>query len=80
MADAFARVPDEVEAVVAPVRREAEEECPPDGCALSPALDACVQQSVDELWTSRIKTFVPLLALRRVRGCIRTGTCDGEES
>lgn len=78
MADAFARVPDEVEAVVALVRHEVEE-CPPDGCALSPALDACVQQSVDELWTSRIKTYVPLLPLRRVRGCIRTGTCDDEE-
>ena len=72
----FARVPDDVESVVALVVREAREECAPDGCLVYPVLDACARDAVADLWDSPIKTFVPLLALRRVRCCIRAGTCD----
>ncbi len=73
----FAHSSHDVESIVALVRREAEEECPPDACPIYPALDACARDAVSSLWwDSRIKTFVPLLALRHVRCCIRSGNCD----
>ncbi len=75
MDNSFAQVPTGAEAIVALVRREAAEESV-DGRLPPPALDRCVREAVFALWDSPIKTFVPLLALRRVRCCIRTGTCD----
>lgn len=75
---AFAHVPDDVESVVALVTRAATEECVPGACLIHPVLDACARDAVSNLWDSRIKTFVPLLALRRVRCCIRAGSCDGD--
>ena len=73
------KAPTEFDAIVALVRREAAEECAPGTCPIAPVLERCVRDSVAELWDSRIETFVPLLALRRVRGCIRAGTCNTEE-
>ena len=73
-----AEVPTEIDLIVALVKREAAEECAPGTCPIAPVLERCVRDSVAELWDSRIKTYVPLLALRRVRGCIRAGTCTTE--
>lgn len=56
------------------MRRRAAEECP-DGQLSVEALDRCVADTVVELWESEVRTFVSLLALRRVRCCIRAGTC-----
>jgi len=70
-----AEVPDNLEVIVARVKREAAEECARDH-AVFPILDQCAQDAVVALWDSRIKTFVPLLALRRVRCCIRDGSCE----
>jgi hypothetical protein len=78
MDNAFAEVPNDPEAIVALVKREAEEECLDDQLT-PPVLDRCVRDAVAGLWASEIKTFVPLLALRRVRGCVRAGTCDGTD-
>lgn len=39
-------------------------------------LEGCVVEAVAALRNSRVTAFVPLLALRRVRCCIRAGTCD----
>ncbi len=79
MEGAVVPVPEDFERIVALVKREAAEESEPDRCLLYPALDACTHDAVAALWDSRIKTFVPLLALRRVRCCIRAGACDGDE-
>jgi hypothetical protein len=74
----FAAMPNDQESTVALVTREAAEECRDD--RLPPlVLDHCVRESVASLSGSRIMTFVPLLALRRVRACIRAGTCDCDE-
>ena len=62
--------------VVAIVGRSALEECGPDGCPIHAMLDDCVREAVSEVWDSAVPTFVPLLALRHVRCCIRAGTCD----
>lgn len=73
-----ARAPTDAEAVIGLVKRAAEEECPNDQLA-PPVLDRCVREAVSGLWGRRIKTFVPLLALRRVRRGVRARTCDGDE-
>ena len=79
MDNVFAQATTDIERIIARVKREAAQECPPDGCVLAPTLDRCVRESVSALWSSRVKTFVPLLALRRVRCCIRAGSCDNED-
>lgn len=73
----FTRMSTDIESIVSLVKREAAEECLEDHL-LAPELDRCVHDAVLELADSRIKTFVPLLALRRVRGCIRVGSCGSE--
>jgi hypothetical protein len=75
MDNPFAEVPDDPEIIVAQIRREAEEEWRAGHLAL-PDLDRCVREAVDMLWESEVRTFVPLLALRRVRSCIQAGTCN----
>lgn len=78
MIDAFhrlARTLPQEDRVVALVKREAVDEC--RGEQLSPlVLDRCVREAVDQYRGSRVTTFVPLLALRRVRSCIYAGSCD----
>ena len=75
----FATQPTTPDGIVAQVSRRADEECAGDSCRIGPQLDACVRDAVDAVWDGRVKTFVPVLALRRVRACIRAGTCDGDE-
>jgi hypothetical protein len=74
----FAPLPTDHDSVVALVTREAREECRDDQLP-SLMLDSCVREAVESLRDSRLTTFVPLLALRRVRACIRAGTCDCDE-
>jgi hypothetical protein len=74
----FASAPNDQDSVVALVTREAAEECR-DGRLPPLILDSCVREAVESLRGSHITTFVPLLALRRVRACIRAGTCDCDE-
>ena len=74
----FASDPNDQESTISLVAREAQEECRDD--RLPPlVLDSCVREAVESLRGSHITTFVPLLALRRVRACIRAGTCDCDE-
>jgi hypothetical protein len=79
MESLFDRWPSDQHAMAEQVWRKAAEECSPDWCALAPALEACARDAVAALLYSRVKSFVPLLALRRVRACIRAGTCETEE-
>jgi hypothetical protein len=74
----FVPAPKDQESIVALVTREAQEECREE--QFPPlVLDACVREAVESLRDSRLTTFVPLLALRRVRACLRAGTCDCDE-
>jgi hypothetical protein len=78
MSTYFATVPSDRESVVALVKREAEEEW--QDARLSPrGLDSCAREAVESMRESQVATFVPLLALRRVRACIRAGTCDCDD-
>jgi hypothetical protein len=74
----FAQVPDDRESIVTLVMREVEEEWRDEQLSFL-SLDHCVREAVDILWQSEVKTFVPLLALRRVRSCIRAGTCNSDD-
>ena len=74
MTDYVAKVPADFDAMVATVKRQAEEECANDQLS-PPLLDRCVREAVEVLRGSRIRTFVPLFALRRVRCCVRARTC-----
>jgi hypothetical protein len=65
----------DIQSTVAIVLREATEECGSAACPVHFVLEQCAQQAVEEIWDSRIKTFVPLFALRTVRKCIRDGHC-----
>ncbi len=79
MDNPFAELARTSDAVVAAVYRRATEECAEDRCSIAQHLDGCVREAVDAVWDGRVKTFVPVLALRRVRACIRAGACDGDE-
>lgn len=46
-----------------------------DGASF-PDLDACVTEAVTSLSAGNVGGFVPLLAIRHVRCCIRAGSCD----
>ena len=75
MRNVFAEVPHEMSAVVDIVTRAARDECAGESCLISPVLEQCAMDAVSAHWDSRIKTFVPLLALRQVRDCIKAGAC-----
>ncbi len=44
--------------------------------ATFPDLNACVSHAVTSLSGGNVGGFIPLLAIRHVRCCIRAGTCD----
>ena len=72
-----AGVPKDPAAMVELVKQQAAEEweeggLPPD------LLDSCARRAVASALSGSVTTFVPVLALRRLRACIRAGTCDGE--
>ena len=77
MSDVLSSSPGDSELIIELVRRVGREECAADH-PLSEGLEECVRESVHALAASQIKTFVPLLALRRVRACLRAGHCGPE--
>lgn len=73
--DTMVFVAGESDQLVSQIRRAALEECEATSCPIHPVLDLCASTAVARYQNSRIKTFVPLLALRQVRDCIRQGSC-----
>jgi hypothetical protein len=69
---------DRPEELVSIVVRAAREECADGECLIHPVLEACAAEAVNRYWQSRIHAFVPLLALREVRDCIRAGGCPDQ--
>lgn len=57
--------------------RFAREECPVGACPIEPELIRCVDESVSLVARgTRVDTFIPVLAMKRVRECIAVGTCN----
>jgi hypothetical protein len=70
-ANPFAQVPTTPEPIIAQVRRQLADEAWPGMVSQGPVLDRVADRAVRELWGSRIKTFVPVLALRQAREMLR---------
>jgi hypothetical protein len=76
MLSPFQHLSIEHRAVAELVLREAQEECLPGSCPVAPFLERCVAESVEGLLDARITSHLHIFALRRIRCCIRAGTCD----
>ena len=76
MENRFPHLPIEHRGVAELVYRNALEECGPASCPVSPILERCVSESVESLLDARVTNHLSIFALRRVRCCIRAGTCD----
>ncbi len=70
-ANPFAQVPTTPEPIIAQVRRQLADEAWPGLVSHGPVLDRVADRAVRELWSSRIRTFVPVLALRHAREMLR---------
>src|SRR4051794_31064172 len=70
-ANPFAQIPTTPKPIIAQVRRQLADEAWPGMVSDGPVLDRVADQAVRELWGSRIKTFVPVLALRQAREMLR---------
>ena len=70
-ANPFAEVPATPEPIIALVRRQLADEAWPALVSHGPDLDRVAERAVRELWGGRVKTFVPVLALRQAREMLR---------
>ena len=70
-AKSFAQMPTTPEAIIAQVRRQLADDASRVMTVEPAVLDQAAERAVRELWGSRIKTFVPVLALRQAREILR---------
>lgn|GEM_PF-2927040 len=49
--------------------------CGDSSCPIQQVLSQCVDDAIAVHWQGRVKTFVPLLAVRDVQECIHQGYC-----
>jgi hypothetical protein len=63
----FAQMPTTPEPIIAQVRRQLADDDRVGARVPTGVLDRVADQTVRELWGSRVKTFVPVLALRQAR-------------
>ena len=67
----FAQTPSTPEPIIAQVRRQLADDDQVGTRVPTGVLDRVADQAVRELWSSRVKTFVPVLALRTARELLR---------
>jgi hypothetical protein len=67
----FAQMPATQESIVAQVSKQLRADYPEGLDARGMQLDASVERVVRDLWQGRVKTFVPVLALREARELLR---------
>jgi hypothetical protein len=67
----FAQVPATPEPIIAQVRRQLLDDADEAMRVQVDVLDRVADRAVRELWGSRVKTFVPVLALRTAREMLR---------
>ena len=81
-ASPFAQSPLTPEPIIAQVCRQLRAESGDDGPPGESLVDGMVDRVVRELWSGRVKTFVPILALRETRQLLRdaraTASADAE--
>ena len=67
----FAQTPSSPEPIIAQVRRQLADDDRVGARVPTGVLDRVADHAVRELWSSRVKTFVPVLALRTARELLR---------
>jgi hypothetical protein len=67
----FAQTPSTPEPIIAQVRRQLADDDQVGARVPTGVLDRVADHAVRELWSSRVKTFVPVLALRTAREILR---------
>jgi hypothetical protein len=67
----FAQVPATPQAIVTQIRRQLDADTGQNGKVSESVLDRVADEAVRQLWDSRVKTFVPVLALRQAREWLR---------
>ena len=67
----FAEMPSTPEPIIAQVRRQLADDARVGARVPTGVVDRVADQVVRELWSSRVKTFVPVLALRTAREILR---------
>ena len=70
-ANPFAQPPASPEPIIAQVSRQLRAETGADWSTAAPLVEGMADRVVRELWSSRVKTFVPILALRETRERLR---------
>lgn len=70
----FAQTPSTPEAIIGRVREELARACAETACPPTDELERLADAAVRELWDSRVKTFVTVLAVRQAREML--GTAD----
>jgi hypothetical protein len=70
-ANPFAQMPKTLDSIIAQVRRQLADDAPWVMRVEPAILDEVAERAVRELWGGRIKTFVPVLALRQAREILR---------
>ena len=70
-ANPFAQLVTTPEPIIAQVRRDLKRELGGTSAFDAALLDEVAERTVQELWPSRVKTFVPVLALRDAREALR---------
>ena len=71
VANLFAQMPSTPEPIIAQVRRQLVDDAREGMTLEANVLDYVADRAVRELWGSRVKTFVPILALREAREILR---------
>jgi hypothetical protein len=79
-ANPFAQVPTTPEPIIAQVRRQLADDDHIGMRVPMGVLDRVVDHAVRELWSSRVKYFIPVLALRTAREMLRDqeGSCSSD--
>jgi hypothetical protein len=67
----FAQMPATPQAIVSQIRRQLDADTGQGGKVPESLLDQVAGEAVRQLWDSRVKTFVPVLALRQAREWLR---------
>lgn len=67
----FAEMPPSPEGLIAQLRQQLAARYPEAAQTEAPSLDAVAERAVRQLWPSRIRTFVPVLALRDAQAILR---------
>jgi hypothetical protein len=70
-ANPFAQMPTTLESIITQVRRQLADDASRVMTVEPTVLDQVAERAVRELWESRIKIFVPVLALRQAREILR---------